>query len=157
MKHNISPFIFGLLCSGCLAENTCSDGATWQNPQIINGIESDENTSFVRLSWETGRLLPDEYFESIKVRCPDTDVCLDTPPEYTTPNVLKVFLKTSELPQLYAHSFELQLEFSDRREFIDCTHPGTNDRYFVSVYIYLDEYGDIILTQFEEAISYGYL
>ena len=64
-------------------------------------------------------------------------------------------MNTSSLADYYAHSFLLKFSLTDRRDYIECTHPGRNDVYFVTLRVYLDEVGNVLMSNFEESIAYG--
>lgn len=152
-----------LFCgSGCLFfPDTCNDGFNMTTPRVEDGVESDSSGLFLRVTWDegtgTGADLPPAYFADVTLEPLDEGELLADSVVLTATRELTVRFADTVTSQtlIDATSTGFTLEFSDRREHIDCTHIGSNDRYLLNVMIDFDNTGMVEGTIFEQRFIPG--
>lgn len=109
--------------------DTCTVGDNLTNPAVVvlNSLD-------LLIQWDDGTGmgadLPDGYFEAVTVD-PESDDFIETSVDtiaYVSPHKLRIAF--TAFP---AGVGSLILDFPDRRNFVDCTHPGMDDVYRLHV------------------------
>ena len=161
---------FCLYGAGC---DTCNIGETFVNPRIKSGFEtSEEGLLFLVIEWDEGmgkaKDLPASYFEAARVGSFQSPLCSD--PEhaeycnaiyeavsYTEPHQFNVFFSSEVQDNFAEQSLSFAINLPDRRQFIECRHPGSDDSYSLIGSLLLDENGVIIDSSFLEDLSLGHI
>lgn len=148
-----------LLGSAC-EQDTCSKGLTMPSPSLGELLESEPNTTTMKLRWaapsETAASLPQHYFDPVLPRCvplKDTEngalwdaareQCPMGSAKLSGERELTLNARTDQLQALRGQSFRVWLELPDRRDFVDCKHPRPGDSYVIDLRISVDEQGMI--------------
>lgn len=151
-----------LFGSGCIFfPDTCNDGFNMTDPRVENGVESDATGLFVRIAWDegtgTGGELPSSYFAAAVLEPFNEPDPLAESVDLTAARELTVRFDSGVTAQTFAdaNSTSFSLTFPDRRDFIDCMHPGSQDQYLLNVTLNFDDAGDIQTTLFEQRFIPG--
>ena len=168
-----TPTIFYvLLCTSVYATgcDTCNNGETFVNPRIASGFEQAEDQIYLVIEWDQGpdraSDLPEEYFSSVSLI--EGGVCLESSSNeecmalyygalYSDSYQYTVFFSESVPEIMASSSFEFKIYLPDRRQYIDCRHPGSDDSYSLLGTIFLDDTGEIIESSFIEELSLGHI
>jgi hypothetical protein len=135
-----------------LPEDTCNRGITFQEPRLVNGVETIDGMAAVRVTWspgtERGQELPQAYFADVSAEGGEAV-------ELTAMNEVTVVL--GDLAERLATSSQVSvtLRFPDRAEYIDCTHPGMRDAYLLHMVLRFDDADTLQQSEFTEEILYG--
>lgn len=141
-----------LALPGC-PPDTCNTGSNMSAPRLAGGLESAGEAYRVRIVWDAGTGmgagLPDAYFAAVSLGTsagtPILRNDLIASVELTGPRELTVTfeeaLDAAFLKQ--AGSVAFRLYFPDRREFIACQHPGSEDSYHLDVSLAFDAQGNL--------------
>ncbi|MBX2926818.1 MAG: hypothetical protein KF852_03185 [Saprospiraceae bacterium] len=125
--------------SAC-TKDTCNGEPTFRD-MTVNTLDSTQTTLSVELQWGKGKDLPKAYFEQIHlitgsvghdfsnwkndfVRVNNTLIQTDTS--------LRIVLHRN-LINIPRDTVDLHYQLPDRRGFVDCDHPGSNDSYFLDL------------------------
>jgi hypothetical protein len=145
--------VFVLVLTGCPFSDTCSEGPTFENPHLANGIETIDGKDALRVQWTTptsgiGSELPESYFASPNVS--GADSASATGPEEITVIIgdLAARLGTS-------NDLVIQLAFGDRRGVVSCKHPGADDTYLLDITLTFATDGSLAHTTVVEGIDRG--
>lgn len=136
MKKNIITLAILIASASMMVSctDTCNKklGDTFTSVDVSN-TNLDINTQNVSLVFNTNTLsdLPEMYFLDGRLY---EDVALVDSSKvdtfYATSNKIEIVLKSSEAPELSeSKSYKYQMHFGDRRNYIDCKHPGMADSY----------------------------
>lgn len=124
------------LLSGC--RDTCNDGDTFRDLQLVSGIESLDGEDVVRIGWSpgTGRGddLPEDYFAAVEVQGVNAAML-------TGENEITVVL--GDLEPTPSSTMSFSLRFPDRRDYIECVHPGAPDTYYILVDLHFGPSGEL--------------
>ena len=153
---------------GC---DTCNVGETFVNTRLLTGFENiDENKISLTITWDEGsgraKDLPDSYFESVMMPINEEGICLDS---NATEECMAIYfgavyrehhqfqtLFSNAVPEFFASGdFSFYMYLPDRREHIECRHPGGEDGYSLKATIFLDDAGEIIDSAFVEEVHLG--
>ncbi len=146
MKYLIvyaSYFIFTFI--SCFKEDTCNEklGDTFETVMLSSSGFNDENNFQIELALQTLEVLPPTYYSDAKLL---THKIYHTRknPQPNSSGKISTFQMTHEELQLILHRDSLPAvgdsaslfffwELSDRRDYIDCMHPGSDDRYYLDL------------------------
>ena len=154
-------FIYTLLISSIVIaqqtcqKDTCNDEVTFQD--ITCTLNSESSDVIFELSWSQGKDLPSSYYQDFLIYKPLIDRygeaiqndfnLIDT---ITNTNIEGMSIKMdSTLLQTIPRSVYIYLVFPDRKEYIDCQHPGSSDDYILDLQFNLSETQDsLVLNEF---------
>lgn len=148
----IFGFVFIVVFSfATCTKDTCNDEPAFREMAVVMR-DSTQSIWLVDLAWVKGKDLPKAYFEQIHLitgdishdgsswkndfaKVDNTLISSDTSMQITFHRDLIV----SPLDTL-----DLHYQFSDRRNFINCEHPGSNDSYFLDIQLlFFDNAGEV--------------
>lgn len=125
------------LLSGC--RDTCNDGETFRDLRLLGGIEVLDGQDVVRIGWSPGSGrgddLPEGYFAAVEVQGADSAML-------TGENEITVVLDSLEQP-VPSSTMSFSLVFPDRRDHIECVHPGAPDTYYILVDLHFGPSGEL--------------
>lgn len=151
-----SLLIAGLLLPAC---DTCSGGSNFGTVEVLGPFDATEATPVLAIGWtggtEEGAGLPPEYFDAPWLYGPDAPLVLSV----AHPADRELHVTFADLQDRVGdpRPIVFGLEFPDRSLFLDCTHPGMSDAYFLFVTLTLAADGTLESSLFEEDVSYGAL
>jgi hypothetical protein len=157
----IALLTLALGCSDGPGEDSCNGGDAMSTPLVAQDFDATAAAPTLSLTWSagTGRgaQLPASYFDDVMV-APETDAVvrgLITGVTHTAAREIVVtFIDLSNfLTSQSQLSFTLQ--FPDRRQFIDCQHPGMADRYLLEVTLSFDSNGALTDQQLTQRAELG--
>lgn len=150
-------------------------------PRLVRGLETDASGTFVTIEWDAGTdrgaALPASYFREVTlakdgVRLPD-----GTPPgnafvaDVRATGDRQIIVRFTGLDALWSSGdggasagdagaqperrLAFVLQFPDRAKHIDCTHPGMNDEYFLTVTLTFSDPNHLATSTFEQRVSVG--
>jgi hypothetical protein len=110
---------------------------------------------------EVGSELPEAYFEAAASR--QIQQSVENPAcnsafigvAYLAPRQFKVIFEAAVRQNRASDTLCFMIKLGDRRDHVDCRHPGAPDRYFLSVMMTLDDEGEIIDATFNEEVQLG--
>ncbi len=174
MKSLAAPHLFiglsGLLgflgcsspapCTGCLQEDTCSGGNNMTSPVLANGIENGEAGPFLRILWEAGdsigEMLPAAYFDRAAVsEQTDATLARDAQIQHTAERELLVRVPALTDYSRNHESATISFAFPDRRDFIECSHPGSDDRYELAMTLHFDASAALTRVDVQQTVVFG--
>lgn len=138
----------------CDSTASCTEGDNFTNLRVVDGYEQEsEESPFLRIAWDqgtgNGADLPRAYFEAAELAEGSDPVAESV--ELTDDREFTV--RFSEIPSGET-SFIIVLP--DRRDYIECSHPGMDDRYLLHVTLQTEEGSDALESvTFEEDIDLG--
>ncbi len=147
-------FVFFIPLTDSCKKDTCNEKPTFLN---IDGSIENVNPDFLNItfSWETNDVLPPEYFQEAHLMTSDRGYSfdnLDWQNDYnmvekfsTDTNGLNLVLIRASLEEA-KKSYELHFRFPDRKDFIDCKHPGSKDTYYLDISFYIEKSADTNFT-----------
>jgi hypothetical protein len=150
--------------SGCIFQDTCNKGETFNDLTLGSEfIEEGEGDISLLIEWSLGSKkgadLPDAYFEAaLPSSCVGrSDDCIPsiTDVAYSGPQQFKVWFPEDVKTTFADSNLEFFITFSDREDYIDCTHPGAGDYYTLNVSLTLDAQGEIIDSNLYEYLYLG--
>jgi len=125
------------LLSGC--RDTCNDGDTFRELQLVSGMEVVDGKDAVRIGWAPGtgrgKDLPEDYFAAVDVQ--DAEAAM-----LTGENEITVLIGNLEQP-IPGSTVSFSLIFPDRADYIECTHPGAPDTYYIHVDLHFGASGEL--------------
>ena len=132
------------------------------NPRVVGQMDAFSTTPELRFTWDIGTLrgadLPDSYFEQVFIsRYSKDENGIPFAQDATfTPDPKEIRVRFYELtPYLAtADTIEIQLVFPDRRDFINCRHPASDDTYFLDINLQFDATG-FTGADFNEHVAFG--
>lgn len=115
--------------SGCFCVDTCSRGTTFETVTLVAEPAADAGRLSFTFTKGTANL-PDSYFASAlaaplsSVPATDAGWVEPTSATFVAPDRFDV-----TLPRPVNDLVNFRLSFPDRRDFLQCTHPGAGDSY----------------------------
>lgn len=145
--------------TGCA--DTCNRGDAFSEPRLVDGVERGLDSSFVRITWDVGTRvgaeLGDDYFAAVTVgEGSDEGGCVVEAARYEAPRTLIVDL-CDRTVAAEGETWTFSLMFPDRRDFVECTHPGQSDQTALAVALTFDSSGALVSTDFDEQLIAGAL
>ncbi len=134
----------------CFKEDTCNEklGKTFESIGLTSAGFDKEHNYKLNLSLQTLDTLPPPYFEEMVLLTHKLEYqTLEVAPNAAgvlkdlqiSPTNLQLTILQDSLPQIgETDSLLFYLEFPDRRAYIDCMHPGSNDRYQLDLEIAIE-------------------
>lgn len=119
-----------LMLTNC-AKDTCNNalGNTFDSIELDSISFSSDDTLTTYFSTLTLQDLPNAYFESVFTY--DSTTIAATTIECTS-STLRLHFIEGELPSIDStRNYLLNFSFEDRRNYINCTHPGSADLYLL--------------------------
>lgn len=156
--------LFGAMNSGCL-KDTCNKEPTFKHMEPVRTLTKSGNTLDLRLNVTPGQKLPIAYYHSVSISKASQDPF--GKPWQNNFNLLQSFeaSDTSFILRFLAdslinnqHSLGVHFIFPDRRNHIDCSHPGGADRYFLDINFLLTQSGNTFFVNdfsWKEKLSKG--
>ena len=148
-------------CGDDTGDDTCSTGENMTNPRVTGEPDALSDAPELRIAWDAGtgrgNELPASYFDAVSV-APETDPAVVgsiAAVEHSTEREITVRFQDISTLAGQPGGLALTLEFPDRREFIDCTHPGMEDRYLLDVQLTFDATGKVASSQLTERVQLG--
>lgn len=139
----ISLLVSVAFLSSCL-KDTCNGplGNTFNEINLDSTYKDSTGKITLDMRIDVLEDLPNDYFESVIL---DDSVTLAAIDEIAiTRERLMIGLSDMVLPETgQTNDFSLVLNFDDRRNYIDCQHPGSTDRYILNL--------DFDLTKIDES------
>lgn len=159
-----SVLLVATLLAGCgfLFQDTCSGGQNMTEPYVAEPFDAFAPAPELAIGWSLGTgpgaYLPETYFEAVHFAYgahePDVaalllDVRHDAPG--------RIVVTFAPLADYLASSTGLafDLEFPDRRRYISCRHPASDDRYLLRVDLGFGAGGTVESVTFEERVILG--
>lgn len=146
-----------IILPGCNSStDTCNQGDNMVNPRLVNGLEVTDSGHIVRITWdpgtEKGSFLPTAYFEAVRIE--DKQGIVES---VKLTNNYEITVKFRELASYLQREkvLDLSLVFPDRRQYIDCRHPGMSDIYYLSMSLYFTDEGALDTVTFKQSVSLG--
>jgi hypothetical protein len=149
------------LDDGDLSGDSCTPGDNMTDPRLDNVPDASAADPEVLIAWDvgTGRGadLPSAYFDAVELALDTEDSveALVTAVEHSAER--EIVVRFSDLSTFVGSETPLRftLEFPDRAEHIDCTHPGMNDRYLLQVMVQFDASGQLAFAELEQVVELG--
>jgi len=157
--------------AGC---DTCNDGLTFINPTLSPEFsDAGEGLISLTIEWETGEglaaELPDAYFEAAEFQRDESsgwDICLAEDDaglclaayeslDYSDTNQYTATFTESVINVFAGSDFSFSANLPDRRQHVDCRHPGADDSTTLTATVTLDEAGAIIDSTIFERVDLG--
>ena len=148
-------------CGDDTGDDTCTSGENMTNPRVTGEPDALSAAPELRIAWDAGsgrgNELPPSYFDAVSV-APETDAAVvDSIAAVEHPTERELAVRFHELSTFAGQAAGLgfTLQFPDRRGFIDCTHPGMEDRYLLDVQLTFDAAGKVTSSQLTERVQLG--
>ena len=146
--HIIGLAVFALACmaAGC-EEDNCNDNPTFVEMQA--GVEETSTGVVVSLVWTGGEALPVSYFQDVHLITGAIDLYgnawqndFELVREINAVDSQRIDIVFEDAVRSRLDSaIELHLQFRDRSEYIDCSHPGAPDGYYLDLELLLEDAG----------------
>ena len=129
-------------CQACSEEisDTCTQGENMSNIHLVGDFNPASDRPTLIFEWDIGSgkgaKLPDEYFNEVELDYDNIDyevLLLIDSVAYTNQNEITVFLNNITAYIEENNILTFSLAFPDRRGFINCEHPGMDDRYLLII------------------------
>jgi len=139
----------GLGCSDGPGEDNCNDGDAMSAPMVAQDFDATATAPMLTVTWSpgTGRgaELPPLYFDQVMVALETDAVVRGLISGVTHTAEREIVVTFNDLTSFLMSQSELKLtlELPDRRQFIDCEHPGMADRYLLDVQLSFDSSGAV--------------
>ncbi len=133
MKNIFVSLIILSFITSC--RDTCNKkyGNTFENVSF-NSITYNTSDAelLLNLNCQTLNELPEIYFQTYEVILDSNSISTDS--SSVTKNTISLMFSESKLPQV-SKSVEINVnfQFEDRRNYLDCKHPGMNDSYILEL------------------------
>lgn len=161
--------IFSILLLGCpidvgqntYGRDTCTQGDNMTNPRMGGSFDALAAAPELLIVWdigtERGAELPDSYFAAVTVDYETDDAVktLITSVAYTSQREITVTFNDLTAYIVSNTMLDFTLAFPDRDAFIDCTHPGSRDRYLLDVSLVFDASANLVSFDFVERKELG--
>jgi hypothetical protein len=162
--------------------DTCTGGDNMSSPRLARGLETDAAGAFVTIEWDpgTGRgaALPASYYHEVTLARAGTRLGDGTVPDHqfvaevNATGDRQIVVRLTGLDALWNAGTDagasdgdagvtpprrvaLLLHFPDRAKHIDCTHPGMNDDYYLTVTLTFSAPSQLEKSTFEQRVSVG--
>lgn len=156
--------LIGFISLGCTS-NPCGGGENMTNPRLQRGFQDIGRALILNIAWdrgtEKGALLPDAYFQSPQVECTLGGTHQNPCPLVSEVKLIKsrvwqVAFDKKKLQPYYGQSISLGFNLPDRRDHIECSHPGMEDSYALRIELSIDKEG-ATSAQFKQEFRAGAL
>ncbi len=132
----------------------CDEGWTMTSARLVGAPEQNGANTNVHLAWDRGEGdaadLPASYYQKAALKEGTIAVGIETTGER------KMVVSLAGAPSAHAGKTEtFTLLFPDRRDFISCKHPATDDIYRVTVTITFSSDAASATAVFEESVAYA--
>lgn len=167
MKQSIMflSFLLTFLLSACdlTSKDTCSQGDNMSNIRVKQSFDASLEAPTLTILWDTGTekgaLLPPSYFAEVILNKgsgtePELSDLISSVSASAAQELTVTFKSLSSYLETH-QTFKFRLEFPDRIRFIDCTHSGMADRYFLDVTLHFNSTGLFEKATFEQRTSLG--
>lgn len=140
--------LLGSMNSGCL-KDTCNKEPTFKHIEPVQTLLAPGNTLDLRLNITPGQKLPIEYYRSVAITQASqdpfgkpwkNDFAVLQSFEASDTTLILHFFADSLLRN--SHSLAIHFIFPDRKNHVDCSHPGGPDRYFLDISCLLTRAGN---------------
>jgi hypothetical protein len=163
----VSMGAFLLACNEHGAD-TCGGGDNMSSPAVT--LEQDPQGNFLRLRWDrgTGRgaELPPAYFAGVTLADPSRFDSGTVAASVHASQDREIMVRLAALDTLWAGAdggapsgapvtMTVQLEFPDRKQFIDCSHPGMTDIYWLRMVLTFAPPGVLQSKTLSQGVSLG--
>lgn len=146
--------------TGGFGPDTCSGGVNMTDPTLSMPFDPEGQPTDLVFEWQegtdNGALLPPEYFEQVAIDpFTDQEVVAALVQELGAIDDRQIRVRFGDLTDYRAlnDGLTLVLLFPDRRDFIECTHPGMEDRYLLTIDV--DWSVDPATVELTETVEYG--
>lgn len=135
-------FGFTLVLMSC--RDTCNKkyGDTFESVTLGNVlIDNQDNKLHLNFGLTVLDDLPEGYFQSNSTEVDSSYILIDS--IKITKQSLELIVNDTSLPSIdESNNLLLNINFEDRRTYLDCKHPGMNDEYILEIKGILKQNGD---------------
>lgn len=138
--YNVIVITIILIVSSTLY--SCTDSCNKKLGDTFNSIEVSSSTlnttnQKVEIVFNMGTLsdLPEKYYIDGTFYDPKTSIGeTQVDSSYITSNKIEMIIAENQVPTLNtSKSYSYQIHFGDRKDYIDCKHPGMSDSYLLDL------------------------
>lgn len=139
--------------------DNCGGGANMTDPTLGSAFDPDGVPADLLIEWAegTGRgaELPPDYFEQVFIAPSAEPLVVESIQEASVVAQRQIRVRFDDLSELRAtqNGMSFSLGFPDRRDYIDCSHPGMADQHLLDIDI--DWSGTPVTVEMTERVVLG--